>query len=110
MSTSINAISISRVNKKIKEKIQTNAISIAIAILSVGCVKTNLRTSLVEKLFGVKRRVESYFESYTTLDKQKQHAEEYGRMAWTSKPILTLIAVVVLWDFHDLLSRLEVYG
>ena len=77
MLTSIDALLISRISIEIKEKLKTILVYIAIAIPCAGCAKTSYPiASTVEKLFGVERKVEPDFESYTTMVEQKRRAEE----------------------------------
>jgi hypothetical protein len=53
------------------------AICIAMTITCAGCAKNSYPiASTIEKLFGIERKVEPDFESYTTMVEQKRQAQE----------------------------------
>jgi hypothetical protein len=58
-------------------KAQLVAMYIAMIVTCAGCAKTSYPiASTIEKLFGIERKVEPTFESYTTMVEQKRLAEE----------------------------------
>jgi hypothetical protein len=53
------------------------AIYIAMTVACAGCAKNSYPiASTIEKLFGIERKVEPDFESYTTMVEQKRQAQE----------------------------------
>lgn len=53
------------------------AICIAMTITCAGCAKNSYPiASTIEKLFGIERKVEPTFESYTTMAEKSRQAEE----------------------------------